>query len=85
MVKFCIFIMLSSFSGHLYQLVSGKQKNLDNNRVIYDGRLYKLSETEYMDRPWEVEAYQESPKITREIINNYAKTILHTSPNRLEK
>lgn len=43
--------------AHVKQLHTKDLVNIDGDNVIYKGKHYKLSEIEYLDRPWEIDAF----------------------------
>lgn len=52
---------------HLYQFETGKLKTIDQYGYVWKGDTVKFSEVEYENRPYEIEAFREGPKIEREL------------------
>ena len=52
---------------HLKQFHDGYYINVDANNVIFRNNHYKLSETEYYNRPWEIEAYDKGRILSKEL------------------
>lgn len=54
---------------HIQQLYCGRLVVDEVNVAFWDGRKYVIDDVHYFDRPWEVHAYREEVRVSRELRN----------------
>lgn len=54
---------------HLEQYQSGRLVKLDDNKVLWEGKVLDVKKIPYMKRPWEIEAHKKDNELEKKIKN----------------